>query len=99
MAVPTLIAISVVDFLAAILLVWNFPGNFAFAVALIMLAKGIWSITSSLATGFYFDFLGMIDFFAAIVLIVINFGTPVSYAWIIGALVAGKAIYTLLSSI
>lgn len=99
MAVPMLIAISIIDFLAAILLVWQIPGNFTFAIALILLAKGIWSITSSLAAGFYFDFLGIIDFFAAVVLIVVNFGTPVSYAWIIGALLAGKAIYTLLSSI
>lgn len=99
MASPMLMAISVIDFLAAILLIWNFPGTFMLVVALVLLAKGVWSIVSSLAEGFYYDIFGFVDFSGAIVLLVVNFGTPVSFAWIIGAAVGGKALYTLLSSI
>lgn len=99
MAVPSLIAISILDFVAAILLAWSFPGSFMLVIALLLLTKGVWSVISSLNAGFYYDIFGFVDFVAAIVLIVINFGTPVGYAWIFAMFVAGKAVYTLLTSI
>lgn len=99
MAVPSLIAISALDFLAAILLVWSFPGSFMLVVALLLLAKGVWSIISSLSAGFYYDVFGLVDFVAAMLMIIVNFGTPVGFAWIVGAIIAVKAGYTLLTSI
>ena len=99
MASPSLIGISVLDFLGAFLLVWSFPGTFMFVVALLLLIKGIWSMISSLAAGFYYDVFGFVDFAAAMVLLIVNFGTPLGLAWIIGAILAVKAAYTLLTSI
>jgi len=99
MASPSLVAISVLDFVGAIFLVWAFPGNVMLAVSLLLLAKGIWSMVSSVAAGFHYDVFGFVDFAAAIVLLVVNFGTPIGFAWIIGAILAAKAGYTLLSSI
>lgn len=99
MATPSLWAFSVLDFFGAIFLVWAFPGNFMLAISLLLLAKGIWSMISSLAAGFYYDAFGFLDFVAAIVLLVINFGTPLSFAWVVGIILAAKAAYTLLSSI
>lgn len=99
MSSPALVAISAIDFAAAILLVWHFPGGIMLAVGLILLAKGIWSAVSSFAEGFYWDMFGFLDFAAALVIIVLNFGTGIGFAWIFGILMAAKATYTLLSSI
>lgn len=94
-----LIAISVVDFIAAFLLYWSFPGDFMVAIAAIVLLKGIYSMTTSMANGFYIDVMGWIDFVAGILLIIINFGTPISFAWIFALLLAGKAGFSIVSSI
>lgn len=99
MAAPSLFAISIVDLLAAVLLFWPFLGTFMLLVALMMLAKGIWSVTSSASAGFYWDIFGAVDFVAAIVMIIVNFGTPVGFAWVFGSIVGAKAVYALLSSI
>ena len=99
MATPSLWAFSVLDFFGAIFLVWAFPGGFMLAISLLLLAKGIWSMVSSFAAGFHYDVFGFIDFVAGIILIVVNFGTPIGFAWIVGIILAAKAIYTLLSSI
>jgi hypothetical protein len=94
-----LILISIIDFSGAILHIWPSPGNFMLAIGLMLLAKGLWSIFSSLSQGFYYDFLGLIDLVAGFILIIINFGTPVSFGWIIGIILGLKAVYTLVSSL
>jgi hypothetical protein len=91
--------ISIIDFLAAILLFFSLTGDFTFVISLILLSKGIWSMMSSIASGFYYDLLGFIDFLGAILLLIMNFGTPVSFSWVIGALIAAKAIWATMSSI
>lgn len=98
-AQPQLIAISLIDFVAAFLLVWSFPGTFMLVLALVLMSKGIWSIISSVRNGFYFDFLGWVDFAAAVVLLAINSGMAISFAWIVGIIIAVKAVYTLLTSL
>jgi len=95
----TLLAVSVIDILAAILLFIPIPGDFMFAISLALLSKGIWSMMSSLASGFYYDVFGFIDFAAAIILLVVNFGTPIGFAWIIGALIGAKAAWATMSAI
>lgn len=94
-----LILISIIDFSGAILSIWPSPGNFMLAIALVLIAKGIWSIFSSLHQGFYYDILGAIDLIAGFVLIIINFGTPVSFGWIVGIILGLKAAYTIVSSL
>ena len=96
---PVLGAIGVLDFTAAILLVWSFPGTFMLVVSMFLLAKGIWSILSSIHAGYGFDVFGALDFVAALVLLIINYGTPVGFAWIVGVVLALKAGYTMLSSV
>lgn len=96
---PLLGAIGILDFVAAFLLVWSFPGTFMLVVAILLLTKGVWSILSAARAGFSFDIFGGVDFIAAMALLIINFGTPISFAWLIGVVLAIKAIYTLLSSI
>lgn len=98
-AQPQLIGISVIDFAAAFLLIWSFPGTFMFILGLVLISKGIWSLISSLRVGFYFDVMGLIDLVAAIVILAVNFGTPIGFAWIIGIIIAIKATYTLLTSL
>ena len=94
-----LILFSILDFLAAFFLVWAFPGNVMMWVSILLMLKGVYSITTSMANGFYADFLGGIDLIGGLFLIIINFGTDISFAWILGVIVAGKAIYTLINSI
>lgn len=93
-----LIILSVVDFAGAILHVWPMPGNFMIAISIILMVKGAWSIVSSLSHGFYLDFLGGIDFLAGLVLIVVNFGTPLSFGWMLGLVLGLKATYSIFSS-
>jgi len=99
MASILLLAITVVDILAAILFFFPFPGDFMLAVAILLLGKGMWSMISSLNAGFYYDLFGLLDFLGAIVLLVLNFGTPLSFAWMFGALIGFKALWATLSSI
>jgi len=98
-AQPQLIGISVIDFAAAFILIWSFPGTFMFILGLILISKGIWSIISSLRAGFYFDFMGLIDIVAAVAILIVNLGIPLGFAWIIGIIIAIKATYTLLTSL
>lgn len=95
----TLLAVSVIDILAAVLLFFPLPGDFMFAVSLALLSKGIWSMMSSLASGFYYDVFGFIDFVGAVLLLIMNFGTPIGFAWMLGAMVAAKAAWATMSSI
>ena len=55
-----------------------FNTSFIFQVAIKYLAffsisKGVWSIFSSFALGYYFDWMGAVDLIAGISLILINF--------------------------
>jgi hypothetical protein len=99
MASILLLAITVVDILATILFFFPFPGDFMLAVAILLLGKGIWSVISSLNSGFYYDAFGLLDFLGAIVLLIVNFGTPLSFAWMFGALIGLKAVWATLSAI
>ena len=94
-----LILFSILDFLAAFFLVWAFPGNVMMWVSILLMLKGVYSVTMSAANGFYADALGGIDLVAGLLLIIMNFGTDISFSWIVGIIVAGKAIYTLVSSL
>ena len=99
MVSPLLTIIGVFDFIAGILLIFPFPGTVMFAFALLMLTKSIWSILSSVASGFYYDALGLVDFIGAVVLLALNFGAGVGFAWIIGLIIVLKALYSTYSSL
>jgi len=99
MASILLLAITIIDILAAILFFFPFPGDFMLTIAILLLGKGIWSMISSLNSGFYYDMFGLLDFLGAIVLLIVNFGTPLGFAWMFGALIGLKAAWATLSSI
>lgn len=100
MAIPSLIIISILDFLAAILIFLGSASSiFLLSVAMLLLVKGVWTIFSSISSGFYFEVLGAIDFIAALVLVVIYFGGSAPFFWVIGLILLAKAIYTVLRSI
>lgn len=94
-----LVLFSALDLTAAFLLAWPFPGSAMLWASILLILKGVYSITTSIGSGFYADFLGGIDLLAGVFLIAMNFGTDISFAWILGVVVAGKAIYTLINSI
>lgn len=94
-----IILLSIVDFAGAILHVWPIPGDFMLMISLILVVKGVWSIISSLYYGFYYDLLGLLDFITGLILLIVNFGTPLSFGWIFGLLLGLKATYTLITSL
>lgn len=96
---PIMGAIGTIDLVAAFFLVWAFPGTFMLIVGIALLGKGVWSIISSLHAGFYMDMFGVLDFVAALVLLIVNSGFTIEFAWLIGVILALKAGYTMLSSI
>lgn len=99
MVSPLLTIIGAFDLVAGILLIFPFPGTTMFAFALLMLTKSIWSILSSVASGFYYDALGLVDFIGAATLLVLNFGLDLGFAWIIGLIIVLKALYSVYSSL
>jgi hypothetical protein len=95
-----LIVFSILDFLGAFLLFLAIPSSeFALAIGILLLLKGLWTIFSSVSSGFYFEFLGAIDFLAAIFLVGTYFGALSEVAWIFGLFLLLKAIYTVIRSL
>jgi hypothetical protein len=73
-------ALGIFDFAVGFLTIW--PGairNITMIIGIIALLKGISSLIGSLASGFWFDFMGVIDLIAGLALI---FVWEVPYLWL-----------------
>ena len=99
MVSPLLTVIGIFDIVASIMMVWPFPGGFMLIVGLLMLSKSIWSVLSSVSSGFNYDIFGVMDFVGAVVLLMLNFGASIGFAWIIGLIIFLKALYSVYSSL
>lgn len=63
-----------------------------------MLVKGGWSIITGVAQKFYFDFLGAIDVFAGVMLLLISYGIIFNSPQIVGIIVILKGIWSAIFS-
>ena len=83
-----LLVLGLLDILAAITIVlgsigWIGESTFLFYLAVFMLLKGLWSVLTSAAASFFFDFMGIIDIIGAIIMFLINWGMSTDiFLWI-----------------
>ena len=94
-----LLILGIIDIIAGIAIVLGNvgligPGSFVFYLAVFMLLKGLWSVFTSAASGFFFDIMGILDILAAIALFLIN-AVIVSdiFYWFAGILIL-KGLYS-----
>ena len=98
-----LLFLSLLDVLAGLAIIY--PGSFFFAeiilfyFALFQGGKGIWTVLTSFASGFYFELLGAIDVISGVALFAIYSGISFNLFWILGAVVLIKGAYGLLFSL
>ncbi len=97
----TLLFISIIEVFAGFLVFFHsFPIHNVFIyLAIFYLLKGIWSIVSSIAYGFFYDWMGALDFIAGIALMLIFYGTIFDFFWIIGVAHILKGLYSLIFSL
>lgn len=67
-------------------------------LAIIMLFKGIYSITASFSSGYFFEWPGFLDVVAGIALFLLSYDL-ISVSSILGGVVMGKGAYYLTRSI
>lgn len=96
------LVLSVLDIFSSLVIIFpSFPifsPLLVFYLALFLIAKGFWSITTSIAGGFYFDFMGGIDLIAGVVLFLMYSGVALPF-WIFGIILLLKGIYSALFSL
>ena len=98
---PLLFLLSIVDACGAAIILWGpktaLIGPFIIYFAYMILVKGLISIFISFPIGF-FDWMGILDIIAGIVLILISYGMNFQIFYIFAVLYAFKAAYCLLRS-
>lgn len=72
---------------------------FALYLGVIFILKALYSILTALAAGFPFDVLGWLDLIAGIVLMLLYWGFPVSFAFWVGIIMILKGVYSILLGI
>jgi len=94
------IILSLLDIATGVLILRNTFNPFIKYMMYFSFAKGGWSIFSSIATGHYFDWMGIIDVIAGMGLFMIYNGASFYILSTLGTLVVIKGIYSfILSSI
>ncbi len=98
---PLLLLLGLFDLMvgAALTILTIFPvhsGGLLFYIGLIALFKGLWSIITAAAAGFYFDILGVFDLLAGVFLLLLINGIVFGFFIYIGILVILKALYSIL---
>ena len=97
----TLMGISVIEvFAGALVFFHSFPFHSIFIyMSIFYLLKGGWSVVSSLAAGYFYDWMGTLDFITGIALLLIFYGTVLNFFWIIGIAHILKGLYSLIFSL
>ena len=87
-----LVLLALLDILAGITLVFSWAGQVVSIIGLLVLVKGIYSLTTSFTSKYFFDWMGWVDLITGIMLI---FGLFVPFFWVLPIL---KGVYSLLFS-
>ena len=64
-------------------------------LAIVALAKGVYSVLAGAAAGFYFDLMGWLDLIVAALLFITTFGVHFQWFFWIGILMAVKGVYSM----
>jgi hypothetical protein len=99
---PLLLILGLVDACGAVIIMWgpNVPilGQFIMYLAYMILVKGLISVFISFPVGF-FDWMGILDILAGIVLILIMYGMNFQIFYIFAVIYVFKAGYCLFRTI
>jgi len=99
---PLLLILSIFDAFGAVVILWGpgipILGSFVIYITYIALIKGILSIFTSFPFGF-FDWMGVLDVIAGVVLLLISFGVNFQIFHIFAIIYAFKVAYCLFRTI
>jgi len=99
---PLLLILSIFDAFGAAVILWgpNIPilGSFMIYITYIILIKGILSVFTSFPFGF-FDWMGVLDVIAGVVLLLISFGVNFQTFNIFAMIYAFKVAYCLFRTV
>ena len=87
-----IVFLALLDILGGICLAFSWIGTLTSLIGLFILVKGLFSIVGSLASKYYFDWMGWIDLIVGMSLI---FGFAIPWLWILPIL---KGSYSLVFS-
>jgi len=98
-----LFILSILDLIAGLLVILsqNFlltSNAFVFYFAIYSLGKGIVSLLTSIAVGYFFDWMGVIDVITGIALFMIHSGSQLGIFKTIGIIILIKGLYSLILS-
>lgn len=96
-----LFILAVVDILSGILLYFNpdFLSKLLLYIAIACLAKGGWSLLTSLISRFYFDFLGLLDLVVGVFLLLLYNNISFPFFTVFGIMIILKGIWSMFFSI
>ena len=94
-----LFILGIIDIIGGVILALATGGyiggsDFLFYLAVFFLLKGIWSLLTAMAGGFYFDLLGITDIVAAVSMFLITAGVVSGVFLWIGVILILKGIYS-----
>lgn len=87
--------LGLIDILAGIMLIIRPELSFLRFLAFFCLGKGIWSLFSCFAMGYFTDWMGGIDTLAGICLFLLSKGTSFGIFSIVGVVMIVKGLYSL----
>lgn len=88
------IILSALDILTGSSMLYNISFLFGYLIYL-NLAKGIWSVITSFAAGYYFDWMGIMDVIAGGIILLWMKGIILSFFPTIGVIMIAKGIYSI----
>lgn len=98
---PLLFILAAIDIISGGLLFFHpsFLTKVILYFAVICLVKGGWSVFTSIISKFYFDFLGFVDLFAGIFLLLLYYNFSLPFLSIVGLVIFLKGIWSMFFSI
>jgi len=93
---------SIVDIIGALFIL--FPNKFFLGlnsgqIGIFLVGKGIWSILSSIAFHYFFDWMGWTDVVGGVALLLIHFKIPFKLSSFVGILLLLKGLYCLIRTL
>ena len=91
--------LGILDIAAGLILILGdfFAGNeFLFSLAILFLLKGLYSVGTAAAAGFFFDILGWIDLISSLFLLLLLWEWSLGIFFWVGVIMALKGLYSLI---
>lgn len=87
--------LGLIDIFAGIMLIVMPHFSFLMILGFFCMGKGIWSIFSSFAMGYFFEWMGTLDLITGICLYLLSSGTSFGLFVIVGITIIMKGLYSM----